>query len=167
MLEGVGSRRVRLLALVAASLLAFGVAACGSDDGDSGGSSNAAAEDTGGASGASSDPKKQLEADYDQFVDNIYDGRWQQACDGYSKAYVKVYPKQLKIAGTCEKTMSGEYKQIGALPRPWVDKVVIKSGTSAVAYTKTRDDSLGNPIKFVKEDGAWKLDGPVPQKQTQ
>lgn len=162
MLNGVGAWRA-LLGVLAVLAIALGGTACGSDDGDDGGGGATAAQ----GSGDSGDPKKQLEASYDEFIDYIYKGRWKQACARYSNAYVKVYPKQVRIASTCVKTMNGEYQNVSVQPRPWVDKVVFKGPTRAIGYTKVRADGNPSPIKFVREDGTWKLDGPAPQTQKQ
>ena len=157
MLEGLEAGRSRLIALGVALTLALGMAACGSDDdgdngGDGGGSQAVAQEDGGG------NPKREVEAAYDAFVDDLYDGRWKAACAGYSADYVVNYEKESKPR-TCEELSKLEYSTIGVQPRPWVASVEVKGPTRAVGTTKTRADSQGIPIKFVKEDGEWKLDG--------
>lgn len=153
-------RRLWLASVFGAIALAIVGVGCGSDDD---GGSSASAQAGGAEQAAGGDRKQQLEADYEKFVDAIYDDRWKEACSGYSDAYVKVYPKQVQSDVPCVGTMKGEFTNVDVQPRPWVAKVEFKSDTRAVGYTKTRDDSPGNPLKFVKENGTWKLDGPATQ----
>jgi len=156
MLEDLRGVRSRALALMAVLALALGATACGSDD-DSG--SDAQAGDAAGDS-----PKQQISDDYDKFIDDIYEGRYAQACKGYSDAYAKKYPKQVKIADTCVKTMQSEFKTVSVQPRPWIARVIVKGPGRAVAFTKVRRDDYGNPLKVVKVDGTWKFDGPAPNE---
>ena len=155
MLEDLRGARTRLLALLAVLALALGATACGSDD-DGGSDAQA-----GGGDSASDSPKEQISADYDKFIDDIYEGRYAEACKGYSAKYLKFYPKHIKIADTCIKTMQAEFKTVSLQPRPWVDRVEVKGPNRAIGFTKTAKDDAGNPIKFVEVNGTWKLDGPA------
>jgi hypothetical protein len=160
MLEGLVGVRARMAVFVAAGVLVLGVAACGSeDDGDGSGSGNAAARGDGGESS----PQAQLKATYDDYVEDIRQGRWEQACDGISDAYVKTYVKQLGVSKSCAETVRRQFENNGPQPRPWISKVELKDARNAVGVSRFREDIEGLPLKFVLEDGKWKVDGPAVQ----
>lgn len=171
MLEGLVGVRARLAVLVTAGVLVLGVAACGSDDdgGNGSGSANAAAQgdgsaaagDDGSGAGGQSSPQAQLKATYDDYAEDIRQGRWEQVCDGISDAYVKTFVKQSGISKSCVETVKRQFENNGPQPRPWIAKVELKDARNAVGVSKYREDVEGLPLKFVLEDGTWKVDGPA------
>lgn len=166
-----------LRVLVVAVVLAFGAAGCGSDDnGDGNGEGGASAADNGqgGASTAgdlkSGTPAQQVMAAYAQYIDARFDKRWEQACATLSAAMRKRYPKEAGFpAAPCVESMRKEAKNLPAsTTRPRATKAKLINSRVATAYVKpTPDSTTPLLLRFVKQDGAWKLNGAAKQQPGQ
>jgi len=137
--------------------------ACGgSDEGDAG---TPAAAQVSGAPASSPAARRAAEQEvriaYDRFVDAVVDGRYEQACRAFSASYVVKYPRAIRVAGTCVATMRREFSNVENQERSELADVTVRGSSTAVGISKTSPNSLGTPLAFVKERGAWKLDGPA------
>lgn len=159
-----------LIALAVAIVLALGVVACGSDDNaNSNGADTSTDTDSkdGGrsgstASGTSGSPQRQIKAAYAQYIDARYTTkRYEQACAIFSTAMRERYPREAGYGKTCVDSMQIEARSRTRNPeRARVVKVNLINNDTATAYVK--DITIGHPpipLRFIKQKGAWKLDG--------
>lgn len=177
-MEGVGSAmgrdgRVspRLIALSVAVALAFGVAACGSGDDDSGNGNEGAnlsadSSSKGTAeSGTTGSPQQQVKAAYDHYIDARRAKQYEQACAVFSASFRRQYPKYAGLGKSCVDSMRRELAGRPSNPEsPKVVKVKLINNRVATGYVKTTPDSTTRSlIRFIRQDGTWKMDGAVKQ----
>lgn len=147
MFVGAGSAR----AVVVFMVVALSVAGCGSENGS----------DAGGAKPhvAANGAERQITVAYAGFFDAIESGRWSDACEVYSAAYVRSAPKQLGMADDCPGTLKAEYSVLRELRRPRVVGVRVTGPRAGVLLVKSRRGGNTTPLAVVREKGEWKLDG--------
>lgn len=170
MIDANGRVSGRVAALCVVMVMAFGVVACGSDDGDTDAGDGAAAAPTqksssDGGDSASSDaagtPQQGVKAAYEEFSTALRAKQFDEACGVFSKSFQKQYPASTGFPGNCVTAMRAEFgKNAPGGDKPQVVKVKVVGPREATGFVKTRPDSENLlPLRFVKQGGAWKMDG--------
>jgi hypothetical protein len=133
--------------VVALSVLALGLAACGSNDdaGDDGGNAKAA---DGGAPATSED---EVRAAYQAFVDGVYSADYERACASISPAYLKKVSPGMPCRRALRNAFGGA-TPVAAKPRILTVDV---HGRSARLTAKSRDALRTSQFRLVDSGGRW------------
>lgn len=154
---------LRIAALVAALVLAFGAGACGGSD-DDGDAANVSAQDGAGQAdgGGAATPEEEIRTLYTSFIQSMYKKDVKDMCGKITPEGQKRFVKQTEQLITTGKTCTSRLKamldawELGE-SKPRIVKMDV-NGDKATILTRT-GDSERYPVTFVKANGEWKING--------